>query len=83
MAAPRMATMALSGLAAVSSLERDLGTTGRIISTATSIIISIIERVTVGRCPRAARAQRRTVGSFTARQCMIHVATKRRADTDK
>jgi hypothetical protein len=82
MAALQMATMALSGSRAVFSLARDLGTTGRIISTDTSIIVSTIAGATTGLCPRAARAQRNTVQSFTAKRCMMFVAMRHLADAN-
>ncbi len=83
MAARQTATMAQSGSQAVYLSGLGLGITGPIISTATSIIISTIVRATVGRCLRAAKVQRNTVKSFTARQCMMYMATKPPADTTK
>ena len=76
MVALQMATMARSGSQVVSSSARDLGTAGRITSTDTSIIVSTIARATTGLCLRAVKAQRNTVQSFTAKQCMMYMAMR-------
>ena len=62
--------------AAVSSSALVLGTTGRIISTGTSIINSTIARATTGLCLRGARLRRNTAQSFTVRQCMMYMDTR-------
>ena len=72
--------MGRSGSEAVYSSGLALGTKGRNISTATSIIISTIARATTGPCLRVARLQRSTVQSFTVRQCMMYMAMKHRVD---
>ena len=79
----QMATMARSGSPAVYSSAPDLGSTGRIVSTDTSIIVWTFARATAVLCPRAARVQRNTAQSFTARQCMTHVVMRRPVDAGK
>ena len=69
--------------AAASSSELALGTTGRIISTDTSIINLTIVRATTGGSRRAALLQQNIVQSFTVRQCMMYVDTKHPAVTSK
>jgi hypothetical protein len=61
----------------------DLGITGRIISTATSIINSTIARATTGLCLRAARLQRNTAQSFTVRQSMMYMDTRHPEGTSR
>jgi hypothetical protein len=60
-----------------------LGITGRIISTATSIINSTIARATTGLCLRVARLSRNTAQSFTGRPCMMYMDTRHLADTNR
>jgi len=78
--APQMATMGRNGFPAGSSLERDLGSTVRIISTDMSTIISTFARATAALCPVEVSVRRNIVQNFTAKPCMTRVVVKPRVD---
>jgi len=75
--------MGRSGSQAESSLEQDLGSTGRIVSTDMSTIISTFARVIAALCRGEVSARRNTVQSFMAKQCMTRAVVRPRVDTGR